>query len=176
MSGRQLRITVQPLCVATDVSIVFKWMSEEYAGPLLNRPQPPQELEEFYTSMIESDFAQPFMGLVNDIPICQMDIYRMQQDVLSLSYPVKPGDYELQLMVAPLTAQDHMLLLLQASLEYFFSFPEVGRIIVNIENGNEYNEQLFKKAGFRGVYAIRTTYRTSTLYACTAAHCKLVMH
>ena len=173
---QQLRIDVRPFCVATDISIVFKWMSQEYAGPLLTRSQPPQELEESYTTMIESDFAQPFMGLVNDTPVCQMDIYRMQQDVLSLSYPARPGDFEWQLIIAPLTVQDHMLLLIQASLEYFFSFPEVGRIIVNIENGNEYHRQLFKKVGFRSLYDIRTTYRISSLYACTASQFRQVMH
>ncbi|HVV07605.1 MAG TPA: GNAT family N-acetyltransferase [Puia sp.] len=164
MPEHQLRISVRPFCVATDIPILFKWISQEYAGPLLTRSRPPQELEESYTSMIESDFAQPFMGLVNDIPVCQMDIYRMQQDVLSLSYPTRPGDYGLQLVIAPLAVQDNMLLLLQACLEYFFSFAEVGRIIVNIEEGNEYNRQLFKKAGFRSLYDIRTAYRSSSLY------------
>ena len=159
-----LRLTVRPFCVATDISILFKWMSQEYAGPLLTRSRPPHELEESYVSMIESDFAQPFMGLVNEIPVCQMDIYKMQQDVLSLSYPARPGDYGLQLVVAPLTVQDNMLRLIQACLEYFFSFPEVGRIIVNIEEGNEYNRQLFKRAGFRSLYDIRATYRSSSLY------------
>ncbi|MBN8854118.1 MAG: hypothetical protein BGO55_06975 [Sphingobacteriales bacterium 50-39] len=167
-----LHLAVRPFCIATDLPILFKWMSQEYAGPLLARSHPPQELEESYAIMIESDFAQPFMGLVNDTPLCQMDIYRMQQDVLSLSYPARPGDYGLQLIVAPLTVQDNMLLLIRACLEHFFSFPEVGRIIVNIENGNEYNRQLFKKVGFRSLYNIQTTYRTSSLYGCTASHFK----
>ena len=170
MPEHQLRVAVRPFCVATDVSIVFKWMSQEYAGPLLTRSRPPQELEESYNSMIESDFAQPFMGLVNDTPVCQMDIYRMQQDVLSLNYPARTGDYGLQLMVAPLAVQDNMLLLIRACLEYFFSFAEVGRIIINIEDGNEYNQQLFKRAGFQSLYDIRAAYRSSSLYGCTASH------
>jgi hypothetical protein len=99
-----------------------------------------------------------------------MDIYRMQQDVLSLSYPARPGDYGLQLTVAPLAVQDNMLLLLQTCLGYFFSFAEVGRIIVNIEEGNEYHRQLFRKAGFRSLYDIRTAYRSSSLYGCTISH------
>jgi hypothetical protein len=164
LADHQLRIAVRPFCVATDVSIVFKWMSQEYAGALLTRSRPPHELEESYASMIESDFAQPFMGLVNDIPVCQMDIYKMQQDALSLSYPVRPGDFGLQLIVAPLAVQDNMLLLVRTCLEYFFSFPEVGRIIVNIEEGNEYNLQLFKKAGFRIFHDIHAAYRSSSLY------------
>lgn len=164
ISEHQLRITVRSLSVATDISTLFKWMSQEYAGPLLARSSPPQELEESYASMIASDFAQPFMVLVNDVPVCQMDIYKTQQDVLSLSYAARPGDYGLQLVVAPLAVQDNMVLILKTCLEYFFSFPEVGRILVNVEEGNEYYDQLFKKAGFRSLHDIRSLHRSSSLY------------
>jgi hypothetical protein len=162
------RLTVRPFCVATDTSIVFKWMSREFAGPLLTMSHPPQELEELYTSMIESDFAQPFMGLVNDTPVCQMDIYKTQQDIISLNYPARAGDFRLQLIVAPLTAQDNMIVLLRTCLEHFFSFPEVGRIIVDMEAGDIYLRQLFKKMGFRSLHEVRGAYGSSSLYVCTA--------
>jgi hypothetical protein len=165
-----LRLTVRPFCVATDIPIVFKWMGQEFAGPLLARSQPPHELEEFYTSVIESDFAQPFMGLINDTPVCQLDIYKTQLDIISLSYPARPGDYGLQLTLAPLIAEDNMALLLRTCLEYFFSFPEVGRIIVNIEAENEHLRQLFKKLRFRILSDAHNGDRSSSLYACTAGH------
>jgi hypothetical protein len=166
--GQPLRITVRPFCVATDVPMLFKWLSQEYAGPLLSMTQPPYELEESYASMVESDFAQPFIGLVNDIPVCQMDIYKTQQGAISLSYPARTGDYGLQLVVAPLAVQDNMVHLIGACLEHFFSFPEVGRIIVDVDAGSEYNKGLFRKAGFRSLYDIRTSYRSSSLYVLTA--------
>jgi hypothetical protein len=115
--------------------------------------------------MIASDFAQPFMVLVNDVPVCQMDIYKTQQDVLSLSYSARPGDYGLQLVVAPLAVQDNIVLIIKTCLEYFFSYPEVGRILVNVEEGNEYYDHLFKNAGFRSLHDIRSLHRSSSLYA-----------
>jgi hypothetical protein len=166
---QDLQITVRPFCTATDLPILFKWMSREFAGPLLTRDRPPHELEESYASMIESDFAQPFMGLINDVPICQLDIYKAQQDAISLSYPARPGDYSLQLVVAPLAVQDNMVFLIKACLEHFFSFPEVGRILVNVDDSSEYNNQLFKKAGFRGLYDVSNNYRYCSLYVCTAS-------
>jgi len=166
-TDQPLRISVRPFCVATDVPVLYKWMSQEYAGPLLSRTQPPQELEESYACMIESDFAQPFMGLINDVPICQVDVYKTQQDAISLYYNARPGDYGIQLMLAPLAIQQNILLLIRTCLEYFFSFPEVGRIIADIDTRNEWSNTLFKKAGFRSTQNIQASYKSSTLYICT---------
>ena len=164
---QDLSIAVRPLSVATDVPILYKWMSHEYAGPLLDRPQHPLELEEFYNSMIESDFSQPFMGLVNNIPVCQVDVYKARQDAISLYYEARPGDYGLQLVIAPMTAQENMVLLLRTCLEYFFSFHEVGRVIADVETGNEWSNQLFKKAGFLHTQEVRIPHKLSNLYICT---------
>ena len=164
---QKLSISVRPVSVADDVPILYKWMSHEYAGPLLDRPQHPREMEEFYNSMIESDFAQPFMGLVNDTPVCQMDVYKAKQDAISLYYEARPGDYGLQLVVAPMTAQENMVLLLRTCLEYFFSFHEVGRVVTDVEVKNEWSNHLFKAVGFQHTQEIRIPHKNANLYICT---------
>lgn len=163
----ELTISVRALNLTTDVPIIYKWMTYQYAGPLLNKDIPPRELEESYSSMIESDFAQPFMGLVNDVAVCQVDIYKTQQDAISLYYDARPGDYGLNLVVAPLALQDNIALLIRACLEYFFSFQEVGRIIADIEVKNEWANSLFKMAGFTYHRRVRIPYKTANLYICT---------
>jgi len=164
---KKLRVSVRPFCVSTDVSIVYKWMSQEYGGPLLARVQPPEELEESYSSTIASDFAQPFMALINDVPVCQVDVYKAQQGAISLYYNARPGDYGIQVLPAPLAIQQNMILLVRTCLEYFFSFQEVGRIVADIDIKSEGDTTLFRKAGFRASQKIRTPYKHSTLYVCT---------
>jgi hypothetical protein len=167
LPDRNLSISVRGLCLATDVPILYKWMRYQYAGPLLNRDVPPMELEESYACMIESDFAQPFMGLVNDVPVCQVNIYKTLQDVISLYYDARPGDYGLQLVAAPLAVQDNIAVLMRGCLDYFFSFQEVGRIIGDIETKNEWTNTLFKMAGFRYSKKVSIPYKPSNLYICT---------
>lgn len=162
-----LSISVRALNLATDVPVIYKWMTYQCGGPLLSRNAPPQQLEESYSSMIESDFAQPFMGMVNDVPVCQVDIYKTQQDAISLYYNARPGDYGLNLVIAPLAIQDNIALLIRACLEYFFSFPEVGRVIADIEMKNEWTNTLFKMAGFSYQQKVRIPYKTANLYICT---------
>jgi hypothetical protein len=142
-------------------------MSQEYAGHLLAHLQPPHDMEEFYATMIESDFAQPFMGLINDVPVCQIEVCKAQQDAISLYYNARRGDYRIQMMPAPLAVQENMFLLVKTCLEYFFSFPEVGRIVADMDTGNEWGNALFKKAGARSAQKIQLPYRSSTLYVCT---------
>ncbi|HWK02743.1 MAG TPA: GNAT family N-acetyltransferase [Puia sp.] len=167
LPDRNLSVSVRALCLATDVPVIYKWMTYQYAGPLLTKDVPPRELEESYSCMIDSDFAQPFMGLVNNVPVCQIDIYKTLQDAISLYYDARPGDYGLQLVVAPLAIQDNIAILIRTCVEYFFSFPEVGRIIADIDLKNEWTNTLFKMAGFRCTQKVRIPYKTANLYVCT---------
>lgn len=167
LPDHNLFISVKGLCLTTDVPILYKWMRSQYAGPLLNRDVPPRELEESYASMIESDFAHPFMGLINETPVCQVNIYKTSQDAISLYYDARPGDYGLQLIVGPLAIQDNIAVLLRTCLDYFFSFPETGRFVADIETKNEWTNTLFKMAGFRYHQKINIPYKTANLYSCT---------
>jgi acetyl CoA:N6-hydroxylysine acetyl transferase len=164
---QHLRVSVRPFNVDTDIATLYKWMCQEYAGPLLHRTQPPSEMEELYLSMIESDISQPFMGLINDVPICQIDVYKAQQDAISLYYNARPGDYGIKMELAPLVLQQNITLLLQTCLEYFFSFPEVGRIVADIDMRNDSNQHMFKEAGFRNTGTIQGPYKSAALYICT---------
>lgn len=145
---------------------MYNWMSQEYAGYLVERSNPPAELAESYACTLKSVNAQPFMGLVNDLPICQVDVYKVREDAISLCYKARPGDYGLNILLAPLVIQDHVLLLMRMWLDYFFSFPEVKRIVVDIEAGNEWLESLFRRAGFRFTEKVRLPYKEANLYAC----------
>jgi acetyl CoA:N6-hydroxylysine acetyl transferase len=167
LPDRRLTISIRTLCVATDLPIMYNWMSQEYAGYLVERSNPPAELVESYACTLRSLHAQPFMGLVNDIPVCQLDVYKVREDAISLCYDALPGDYGLNVLLAPLVIQDHVLLLLQMWMEYFFTFPEVKRVVVDLEAGNDWLETLFTRAGFRFSAKVRLPYKDADLYTCS---------
>jgi hypothetical protein len=143
-------------------------MQGEYGCLPSSTNKPPQQLEEAYASILESDFAQPFMGLINNIPVCQLDIYRTEQDAISLYYKPRPGDFGLHVLAAPAPG-DHFTELMKSCLDYFFSFPEVGRIIAYPESGNRYMNALYRETGFRWHKKIRMSpYKIADLFICTA--------
>ena len=156
----------------TDTTSVYKWMSQEFEGPLKGKSIPPPALQECYAAMLESDMAQPFIGTVNDIPVCQINICHVKQDILSLSYHCKPGDFAIQLVMAPLSIQDNMVTLLQNCLEYAFSFSEVDRMVVDIDDRNDWLHNLFTRAGFRAGRKLHGAFRNSQLMFCTRTSLK----
>src|SRR5579859_1925428 len=162
-----ITIGIRPMHPDTDTPIIYHWISQEYAGGLEESNLPPQGLEEAYASMLDSDFVRPFMGLVNDVPVCQLEICKTSKDILSLHYEAGPDDFGLRLLLAPLVNQDHILLLLRMWLKHLFAFDEIDRIVVDVESGNEWLTVLFIKAGFRFSRKIQLPYKAADLYICT---------
>jgi GNAT acetyltransferase-like protein len=159
--------SVRILQPGRDIPVIYRWMSMEYADSLVARNRPPDKLDESYTCMLESDFTQPYMGLVNDIPVCELDISKARMNLTGLYYPAQKGDYCVNLLLAPLVSQDHAFTLLHLWMKYFFSFPEVDRILTDIESGSEWLQTLFKRAGFNYLQKISLPYKEAELYGCT---------
>jgi len=164
--GHSLSLSLRALNLAKDLPLIYEWMMHGYPGSIPADP-PVQQLSQAYSSILASDFAQPYIGQVNDVPICQMDIYRTRMDVISLCYESLPGDYGLHLLNAPQATQDHQAGLLGAAVRYFFSFPEVGRLVTDVEAGDEWMNTLMKRLGFQHHKKIKKPYKIANLYICT---------
>lgn len=162
-----IHFSVRILQPGRDIPVIYRWMSMEYADSLVARNSPPDRLDESYTCMLESDFTQPYMGLVNDIPVCELDICKARMSLTGIYYPAQKGDYSVNLLLAPLVSQDHALALMHIWMKYFFSFPEVDRIVTDIEKGSEWLHTLFSRAGFSFLQEIQLPYKEADLYACT---------
>jgi Acetyltransferase (GNAT) domain len=162
-SGSSFFLSVRPLSVVTDLPVIYSWMCSQYAVTMpagLSLP----ELDEAYSSVLASDFAQPFIALINDLPICQVDVYKTKLDAISLSYEARQGDYGLHLLYDAQTDQDRLNQLLRACTGYFLSFPEVGRMVIDIETDNKWMNKLVRNMGFRWRKKIKLPYKTSNLY------------
>jgi hypothetical protein len=151
--------SVRPFLPETDISLLHDWLNPEYGGVL-----PADGLTESWMSMMGSDSVRPFMGLLNGVPACQAEFYKVRQQELSLYYKDSPGDYGLHWRVAPGIGRDRMAGLLRTCLEYFFSFPEVGRILADADIADTWGNELFRKTGFLFLQKIALPYRPSNLY------------
>jgi hypothetical protein len=162
-------VSLRPLCLDTDLPIIYKWVNQEYIKGFWPMNGPIQELGQTYSYIMESDFAQSFIALVNDVPTCQVDIYHALQDEASLYYEARPGDYVIHLLMASpnLVIPNLSLSILQACLSHFFSYPEVKRVIAEPDTENEQDNKLVAKAGFRLLQKVSMSYKVANLYTCT---------
>ena len=172
LPGSTLSLSLRPVSLATDLRLIYGWISQGHSAGSPAVDQPLRQLKQAYSSIISSDFAQPFMGLVNNVPICQLDIYKTRLDVISLYYGALPGDYGLHLLSAPQTKRDQEAELLGACIRHFFSFPEIGRIIMDVEAGDKWMNAQIKKLGFHWHKKINKPYKIANLYTCTRKNFK----
>lgn len=163
----QVIISLRLLCLSTDLPVIYNWLPWEYTRHLKKEAHV-EHLHETYSRIASSGTAQSFMVMMNNTNLAQADIYQASADDISLQYPAKPGDYKLQLLIKPerLLIGNYSICAIQTLLEFLFSFQEVKRIIIQLDE-NEYLNNKLEKTGF--IFHKKTTSRqkTSRLYTCT---------
>lgn len=159
-------IAMRFLCLATDLQVIYNWLPWRYTR-YLKKDAHIRHLQETYTCIGDSSCAQSFLLFMNDTAIGQADVHHASQDDISLYYNALPGDYRLQLLLDPEKEMhgDLALYLLQTCQEFFFSFQEVDRIVICLEEGN-YLIGKMEKAGFGFEARVITPHKTAMLYSC----------
>jgi hypothetical protein len=173
--GNSLSLSVRPLNISSDLPVIHSWICRQISA-CTSDALSPGELEEAYSSILASDFAQPFIALIDDIPVCQLEVYMTKLDAISLCYESRPGDYGIHMLYDTLTDPRNMTTLLRACTAYFFSFPEVGRIITDVETDNKWMNKLIRNLGFRWRKKIRQPYKVSNMYVATRKTFSAVIH
>lgn len=149
-----------------DLPVLYDWLHLEYPGALSAANPSLNGLATAYAAMLESNSIRPFMGFLNGVPVCQIDFYKAGEHAISSYYKSSGGDFGLQWRVGPSVTREQMAILLRTCLEYFFSFPEVGRILSDVDAEDAWSNEVFRNAGFVFCQRIAIPYRTSNLYAC----------
>ncbi|HYE53968.1 MAG TPA: GNAT family N-acetyltransferase [Chitinophagaceae bacterium] len=168
--SHSMTISIHPFNVRKDTLFIHEWVNQDYAkrfwqmdGRTIN------ELKKVYRHISTCHFAQSFMARINYNRICQLDLYHAPDDEVSLHYNAQPGDYGIHVLMAPRQQRVPGLsvCVLQTFLEYFFSFPDIERIIGEPDAENHRANQLVQKLGFRFMKTISMSYKTANLYTCT---------
>jgi Acetyltransferase (GNAT) domain len=163
----QVIISLRLLCLPIDLPVIYNWLPWEYTRHLKKEAHVSQ-LNEIYSQIAWSGTSQSFIVLMNNINIAQADIYQANTNEIGLQYDVKPGDYRLQFLIKQerLLMGNYSTCAIQAALEFFFSFQEVKRIVMQLDE-NEHLNNRAEKAGFIFHKKIATRQKTARLYTCT---------
>jgi hypothetical protein len=163
----QAMISMRLLCLSTDLPVIYHWLPWEFTRHMKKEVHV-EHLKEMYRQLAESGSSQSFMVLMNNINIAQVDIFQAMADDVSLQYEAKPGDYKLQFLIKPerLLTGNYTSCIIEAVLQFFFSFLEVKRIVLQLDE-HEYLNQKAGKAGFSFHKKFVVRQKTSMLYTCT---------
>lgn len=130
----RLTVALRPLQLPGDWSLINKWMSREMARST-SQPfrLPEKHMQETYATMLQCDFAQPLIVLINNTPGLLIEICDGEKQLAEYEtgfYMLERGDHMINIITSPTVINSRKTLMkaVQSSLYYFFGHPQVNRI------------------------------------------------
>jgi len=164
----RIPFALRPLSVPNDWPFISKWLSRAFGRRFSSYTHlPHQYLRETFATMLQCDFAQPFVGLINDQPaflveICDGD---KQGDALEGgAHLFEPGDHAMRLILSPTVMHArywpaHALFI---SLAYFFTHKQVKRVVWQLHEKDTFFINLAHQLGFMGGRRVKPSFDFSS--------------
>ena len=159
--------SLRPLS-ATDIPLIYQWVTRDYARFWGMQQQTPEQVAGFYQTLTATDPHAALIGCCDDRPVCLVECYRACDDEVGKFYPAAPDDYGMHILIAPVSQpiKAFSWQVFTLVMDYLFSRPEVGRVVVEPDVRNEKIHRLNKRAGFRYQHTIDMGHKTAWLAFC----------
>jgi hypothetical protein len=154
VAGGQITIALRPLSLH-DWPYIGKWLCREFTRPHATPVQLPEKhLRETFCTMLQCDFAQPFTGLINDVPAFLIEICDGDKHCDGLEegpHIFNNGDHTIRLILSPtvINTRHWSQFALLSSLDYFFSYTQVKRIVWVLHEKDRHNINLANQLSFK---------------------------
>ncbi len=152
-----------------DLKMIHEWVNKNYSKQFWQLHGSEALIENTYTAIQENPSTHSFIGILNDKPVCQIDIYLVSADELADYILADVNDAGMHFHMAPVTraVKGLSVLLMSSFLNFYFSFPESGRMYGEPDEENIKANKLVEKVGFEFVKSITMTYERANLWVCT---------
>ncbi len=122
-----------------------------------------------YQCIMQNPYAHSFIGLYQEKPICQFDLYKVAVDELSTLVTHEPQDCGFHLLMAPNEKPVHGLThsLIKAFLDFYFGMPATGSMFAEPDAQNTKSIRLLENAGFSCIDIVEMSYKSAYVYSLT---------
>ncbi len=162
-------ISLRPINLDKDIDVLYRWVKQPYAKYWGMLNQTKEEVLNAYKELEENPNHNTYIGVLNNKPIFLMERYKATTDVIANHYNALENDYGMHILVAPAEKKisEFTWHVFTTVMEYFFSLPFVGRVVVEPDVNNEKIHVLNKKAGFIYQKNIKLDHKIASLAFCT---------
>ncbi|MCS4305194.1 GNAT family N-acetyltransferase [Chryseobacterium sp. BIGb0232] len=160
-----LEITLRAFNPETDMEFLHEWSNMDYAKKYWEMDVDKWEFEEAYIKHMGVDYSHPYIGLLNGTPIFTLELYWAVKDEVGKYYRFNPGDYGFHMLIAPAKEKipHFSTYALAMCMEYFFSFPQLTRMIGEASASHKGTHNLITKVGCEFNRSLALPYKTSNL-------------
>lgn len=162
-------ISIRPFHVDTDSPMLHTWVTQPYAKYWGMLDKSLEEVRAEYQEIEENSNHYTYIGMLNNIPVFLMERYKASTDIIAKHYEAQESDYGMHILVAPIEKRIPQFTwhVFSTTIDYFFSLPQVARVVVEPDVNNEKIHKLNKKAGFVYQKEIDLSYKKAALAFCT---------
>jgi len=163
-------ISFRSLQLSTDVDLIHDWVHQEYAQAFWQFPETRDKIMLHYGELLSSPHQHSFIGQVDLVPVCLVDIYRVLADELKDHVPdAGADDTGLHFLMAPpgQRVKNLSFTLFYSFLQFYFSFPMAERLFGEPDERNEAANRIVRRCGFQFMRPISLSYKTANLYCLT---------
>lgn len=160
---------LRPLKLETDIDTIYEWVTKPYAKYWGMLSATKEDVYNAYEELERNPHHYTYIGLLNNSPVFLMERYKASEDIIANHYSAELNDYGMHVLVAPVRKKIPQFTwhVFSTIMDYFFSLPYVGRVVVEPDVNNEKIHLLNKKAGFVYQKEIELPHKVAALAICT---------
>lgn len=173
-------IQFRSLNLKEDLKTIHAWVNSSYALEYWQMDGQFSQLFAIYQCMAYNPFAHSFVGYLTPNPsphgegslqppskmICQFDVYSIAVDELADHLEFESHDCGFHLLMSPneQPIKGLTVSVVNAFLEYYFSFSEAKAMYAEPDITNLKSILLLGKTGFRKIKRVEMSYKTADVY------------
>jgi hypothetical protein len=158
--------------------MIHEWVKQDYALEYWQLNGHFSQLFAIYQCMELNPFSHSFIGNLTPVSplgeeprgdatmICQFDVYSVFADELREHIQVEPHDCGFHLLMAPnkKSLPGLTVAVVNAFLNYYFSFPEAQRMYAEPDVNNAKSIALLERVGFKRIKEVEMSYKRAIIY------------
>lgn len=156
----KIHIGLRPLSLPGDWPLISKWLQRAYGRRHTSITHlPDRYLRETLAIMLQCDFAQPFIGLINEQPAFLVELCDGDKQCDALeggAHVFEPGDHTMRLILSHTAIHTRYwpTYALFSSLAYFFTHQQVKRVVWQLHEKDTFYINLANQSGLKAGKAL----------------------
>lgn len=152
-----------------DLELVHQWVNAEYARRFWGLRGKPEMIRKVYAAAMANPDTHAFIGLIEDQPFCQIDVYAVKEDELQEHIEWEAHDAGFHILMCPPRQMKRRwsYWAIKCFQQYYFSQENAQRLFAEPDQHNHPANQLAINTGFNFVKSAALSYKTANIYSIT---------